>query len=122
MPKIQLTGNQSDFLKTVVAAAGRGDLETVRQLLDDNHAWIHTVGSLRSDDAVGSRISRKIGDGPISPRTRCRYQSTRMSSEPARHRNNTGLRRTARRTRPCGRLSAPARRGPVDIHTAAYLG
>ena len=45
MPKVQLTGNQSDFLKIVVAAAGRGDLETVRQLLDDNPAWVHTVGS-----------------------------------------------------------------------------
>jgi ankyrin repeat protein len=45
MPKVQLTGNQSDFLKIVVAAAGRGDLESVRQLVDDNPAWIHTVGS-----------------------------------------------------------------------------
>lgn len=45
MPKVQLTGNQSDFLKIIVAAAGRGDLETVRQLLDDKPAWIHTVGS-----------------------------------------------------------------------------
>ena len=45
MPNVQLTGNQSDFLKIVVAAAGRGDLETIRQLLDDNPAWIHTVGS-----------------------------------------------------------------------------
>ena len=45
MAKVQLTGNQSDFLKIVVAAAGRGDLDTVRELLDDNPAWIHTVGS-----------------------------------------------------------------------------
>lgn len=45
MARVQLTGNQSDFLKIVVAAAGRGDLDTVRQLLDDNPAWIHTVGS-----------------------------------------------------------------------------
>ena len=45
MPNVQLTGNQSDFLKIVVAAAGRGDLETVRQLVDDDPAWIHTVGS-----------------------------------------------------------------------------
>ena len=45
MPNVQLTGNQSDFLKIVVAAAGRGDLETVRHLVDDNPAWIHTVGS-----------------------------------------------------------------------------
>ena len=45
MSNVQLTGNQSDFLKIVVAAAGRGDLETVRQLVDDNPVWIHTVGS-----------------------------------------------------------------------------
>lgn len=45
MPNVQLTGNQSDFLKIVVAATGRGDTETVRQLVDDNPAWIHTVGS-----------------------------------------------------------------------------
>ena len=45
MAKVQLTGNQSDFLKIVVAAAGRGELDTVRELLDDNPAWIHTVGS-----------------------------------------------------------------------------
>ena len=45
MPKVQLTGKQSDFLKIVVAAVGRGDLETVRELVDDNPAWIHTVGS-----------------------------------------------------------------------------
>ena len=45
MRQVQLTGKQSDFLKIVVAAAGRGDLETVRELVDDNPAWIHTVGS-----------------------------------------------------------------------------
>ena len=45
MSNVQLTGNQSDFLKIVVAAAGRGDLETVRQLVDDNPSWVHTVGS-----------------------------------------------------------------------------
>ena len=45
MSNVQLTGNQSDFLKIVVAATGRGDLETVRQLVDDNPSWIHTVGS-----------------------------------------------------------------------------
>ena len=45
MPNVQLTGNQRDFLKIVAAAAGRGDLDTVRQLVDDNPTWIHTVGS-----------------------------------------------------------------------------
>ncbi len=45
MSKVRLTGKQSDFLKIVVAAAGRGDLETTRQLLNANPAWIHTIGS-----------------------------------------------------------------------------
>lgn len=45
MPKTQLTGKQSDFLKIVVAAAGRGDLEAVRQFLDDRPEWLHTIGS-----------------------------------------------------------------------------
>ena len=45
MRQVQLTGKQSDFLKIVVAAVGRGDLETVRELVDDNPAWVHTVGS-----------------------------------------------------------------------------
>ena len=45
MLKTQLTGKQSDFLKIVVAAAGRGDLEAVRQFLEDRPEWIHTIGS-----------------------------------------------------------------------------
>lgn len=45
MSNIQLKGNQSDFLKIVVAAAGRGDLDAVKQLLDYKPDWIHTVGS-----------------------------------------------------------------------------
>ncbi|MDE0484131.1 MAG: ankyrin repeat domain-containing protein [Candidatus Poribacteria bacterium] len=45
MPKIQLTGKQSDFLKIVVAAAGRGDLEAVRQFLEYKPEWLHTIGS-----------------------------------------------------------------------------
>ncbi|MCE2403073.1 ankyrin repeat domain-containing protein [Candidatus Poribacteria bacterium] len=45
MAKIQLTGKQSDFLKIIVAAAGRGDLDAVRQFLDDKPEWLHTIGS-----------------------------------------------------------------------------
>ncbi len=45
MAKVQLTGKQSDFLKIVAAAAGRGDIEAVRQLVDENPYWIHKVGS-----------------------------------------------------------------------------
>ncbi len=45
LAKIQLKGRQSDFLKIVVTAAGRGDLDGVRQLLDDKPEWLHTIGS-----------------------------------------------------------------------------
>ena len=45
MGKIILTGKQSDFLKIVVAAAGRGDLEAVQALVEADPRWVHTVGS-----------------------------------------------------------------------------
>ena len=45
MGKATLTGKQSDFLKIVVAAAGRGDLEAVRALVEAEPCWLHTVGS-----------------------------------------------------------------------------
>ncbi len=45
MSKTQLTGKESDFLKIVVAAAGRGDLDGVKQFLKYRPDWLHTVGS-----------------------------------------------------------------------------
>ena len=45
MGTITLTGKQSDFLKIVVAAAGRGDLETVQALVEADPGWVNTVGS-----------------------------------------------------------------------------
>ena len=45
MGKITLTGKQSDFLKIVAAAAGRGDLEAVQALVEAEPRWVHTVGS-----------------------------------------------------------------------------
>lgn len=45
MPKTEFTGKQSDFLKIVVAAAGRGDLDAVKQFLADKPEWLHTIGS-----------------------------------------------------------------------------
>ena len=45
MGKITLTGKQSDFLKIVVAAAGRGDLEAVQALVEAEPRWVQTVGS-----------------------------------------------------------------------------
>ena len=40
-----LTGKVSDFLKIGVAAAGRGDLETVRTVLAERPDWLLRVGS-----------------------------------------------------------------------------
>ena len=40
-----LTGKASDFMKVAVAAAGRGDLETVRAVLARQPAWIGRAGS-----------------------------------------------------------------------------
>ena len=45
MPSATLTGKQSDFLKIVAAAAGRGDLETVQALVEDDPRWVRTIGS-----------------------------------------------------------------------------
>ena len=45
MPKTQLTGKQSDFLKVVVASAGRGDLDAVKHFLNYKPEWLHTIGS-----------------------------------------------------------------------------
>ncbi len=42
---VELTGKTSDFLKIGVAAAGKGDLETVDQLLKLRPDWIERVGS-----------------------------------------------------------------------------
>ena len=45
MPKIQFTGNASDFLKIGVATAARGDIPGVREILKARPKWIHKIGS-----------------------------------------------------------------------------
>ena len=40
-----LDDNRENFLRVVVASAGRGDLEAVQELVDYNPAWIHQTGS-----------------------------------------------------------------------------
>ena len=45
MSIVKLTGKESDFLKIGVAAAGRGDIDAVKQILNLKPEWIHTVGS-----------------------------------------------------------------------------
>ena len=42
---IQFTGNASDFLKIGVAAAARGDIDSVREILKAKPAWIKRRGS-----------------------------------------------------------------------------
>ena len=42
---INLTGKTSDFLKVGVAAAGRGNLEAVIQVLELKPEWLHRIGS-----------------------------------------------------------------------------
>ena len=55
-----LTGKVSDFLKIGVAAAGRGDLETVRMVLAERPNCV----ALRSEGGV-------CGDCFLVARTRC---------------------------------------------------
>lgn len=43
MPR--LTGKASDFLQVGVAAAGRGDMNTVQSVLAEKPEWLHRVGS-----------------------------------------------------------------------------
>ncbi len=45
MTKIHFTGKASDFLKIGVAAAARGDIESVREILKEKRQWITRVGS-----------------------------------------------------------------------------
>ena len=45
MVRKEFTGNASDFLKLAVAAAGRGDLDIVRWVLDEKPGWLHRIGS-----------------------------------------------------------------------------
>ena len=45
VPPTALTGKASDFLKIAVAAAGRGDMATVRSVLAEHPKWLRRVGS-----------------------------------------------------------------------------
>ena len=58
-----LTGKTSDFLKIGVAAAGRGDLETVRTVLVGAARLVVARWVARADDALGSGVPGAVGDG-----------------------------------------------------------
>ena len=121
MPKAQLTGKQSDFLKIVVAAAGRGDLEAVCELVDEKPNWIHTVGShgrtmlweasYRGKKNVVRFLVERGADVHICG---CHYTPHRVEISPYCVAKLTG------RDAVANYLQANGAR--VDIHTAAYLG
>ena len=64
--------SRRDFLKIVVAAAGRGDLEAVCELVDEKPNWIHTVGSHGRTMLWEASYRGEKRCRPISGRTRCR--------------------------------------------------
>ncbi len=45
MSKIRFPGNASDFLKIGVATAARGDLETLKEILNARPQWLHRAGA-----------------------------------------------------------------------------
>ncbi len=121
MPNVQLTGNQSDFLKIVVAAAGRGDLETVRQLVDDNSEWIHTVGShgrtMLWEAAYRGKLEMiqfLLERGADINLPGCYHIEHRLEITPYCAARHKGRDRVADYLLQHG--------ATVDIHTAAYLG
>lgn len=121
MPNVQLTGNQSDFLKIVVAAAGRGDIETVRQLVDDNPAWVHTVGShgrtMLWEAAYRGKLEMVeflLERGANINLPGCHHIEHRFEITPYCAARVKGRDAVADYLRQQGAI--------IDIHTAAYLG
>ncbi len=121
MAKIQLTGNQSDFLKIVVAAAGRGDLDAVRQLLDDKPEWIHTIGSHGRTMLWGAAYRGKlkvvkflVARGADINLPGCHLSQHELEITPYCVARHEGRDEVADYLLQQGAL--------IDIHTAAYLG
>ena len=121
MPKAQLTGKRSDFLKIVVAAAGRGDLEAVRVLVDDNPEWIHTVGSHGRTMLWEAAYRGK--KNVVEYLVRCGADVNACGCHRSRHYVEISpycAAKIAGRDEVAGYLLENG--AEVDIHTAAYLG
>jgi len=121
MGSTTLTGKQSDFLKIVVAAAGRGDLQAVQALVDADPRWLQTVGShgrtmlweaaYRGKLAVAEFLVERGADMNASA---CHYSEHYVEIScycVARAKQRNAIAEYL--------LSRGAR---VGIHTAAYLG
>lgn len=121
MGSTTLTGKQSDFLKIVVAAAGRGDLQAVQALVDANPRWLHTVGShgrtmlweaaYRGKLAVAEFLVERGADVNASA---CHYSEHYVEI------SCYCVARAKRRDAVAEYLLAKG--ASVGIHTAAYLG
>ena len=114
-----LTGKVSDFLKIGVAAAGRGDLETVRTVLAEKPDWLLRVGShgrtMLWEAAYRGRLAMVewlLDQGGV-----CGYcfpaDRTRCGSRFARPRGTYAIKKAISQNYPAQRVS-PSRSGHLD--------
>ncbi|MCE2460530.1 MAG: ankyrin repeat domain-containing protein [Pseudomonadales bacterium] len=116
-----LTGNASDFLKIGVAAAGRGDFDTLQAVLAEKPQWLHRVGShgrtMLWEAAYRGRLEmvEYLADlGADIDACGCHFTPLLLDISPycaARHKKRDAVAELLL-----------ARGAALDIHTAAYLG
>ena len=116
-----LTGKASDFLKIGVAAAGRGDFDTLRAVLAERPHWLHRVGShgrtMLWEAAYRGRLEmvEHLADlGADIDACGCHFTPLLVDISPycaARHKKHHAV-----------AAFLLDRGAALDIHTAAYLG
>lgn len=116
-----LTGNASDFLKIAVAAAGRGDFDTVGAVLAERPQWLRRVGShgrtMLWEAAYRGRLEmvEYLADrGADVDACGCHFTPLLVDISPycaARYKKH-----------PAVAEWLLSRGAALDIHTAAYLG
>jgi len=116
-----LTGKASDFLKIAVAAAGRGDMDTVRAVLGRRPGWVARIGShgrtILWEAAYrgrGAMVDYLLDHGADIDACGCHFTPLLVDISPccaAKFRRHDAV---------AARL---AERGTgLDVYTAAYLG
>ena len=116
-----LTGKASDFLKIGVAAAGRGDLDTLRAVLDEKPDWLRRTGShgrtMLWEAAYRGRlevVEYLAGLGADIDACGCHFTPLLVDISPycaARHKQHHAV-----------AAFLLDRGAALDIYTAAYLG